>query len=421
MSKKKRKKGNTAGSVAPRSRPSLPEVSSPSSAPPPRAAAPPASAPVASAGPAMTARSPSHNDLLVGTTSESSAAEELAAAPSPSEVPPRDDDQEESGPRIVAFAPTKDEKPAAKAEKADKPEKTDKADKTDKAPKTEKKAEKADAKAEKKADAKEKATRDDSLPAPAVELDHESFFEAGEKADKEHRAVARGVIPHDHDHEHEVDLHVKHKMSPAVRERRARFTKYVKWAVGASAIVCLAALIRVTVARGHADTSVGTGGSQAAEISQSPLPTPVPVAAPVPEPATAQAAPTPPVVAADPPATAPAPTDTAAAPGAAPGAAAVPGAAATAPAPASDTPTDPVAAKEEKVAARKALERGDMKGAIEAGERSVALDPTDGDAWLLLGAAYQERGKGADARRAFTACVKQGKRGAIGECAAMLR
>ena len=40
---------------------------------------------------------------------------------------------------------------------------------------------------------------------------------------------------------------------------------------------------------------------------------------------------------------------------------------------------------------------------------------------LILGAAYQEKGKTAEARRAFSACVKQGKKGAIGECGAMLR
>ncbi len=80
---------------------------------------------------------------------------------------------------------------------------------------------------------------------------------------------------------------------------------------------------------------------------------------------------------------------------------------------------DPKAAKTEKIAAQRALERGKMADAIEAGERSVALDPTDAEAWLILGAAYQEKGKGAEARRCFTACVKEAKRGPKGECAAM--
>jgi Flp pilus assembly protein TadD len=49
------------------------------------------------------------------------------------------------------------------------------------------------------------------------------------------------------------------------------------------------------------------------------------------------------------------------------------------------------------------------------------LDPTDGEAWLLLGAAYMDRGKPVEARKAFASCVKQGKKGPMGECAAMLR
>jgi Flp pilus assembly protein TadD len=80
-----------------------------------------------------------------------------------------------------------------------------------------------------------------------------------------------------------------------------------------------------------------------------------------------------------------------------------------------------VAAREAKKTAQRALDRGKVAEAIEAGERSVSLDPTDGDAWLLLGAAYQQRGATADARRCFSSCVRQGTRGPRGECAALLR
>jgi len=59
--------------------------------------------------------------------------------------------------------------------------------------------------------------------------------------------------------------------------------------------------------------------------------------------------------------------------------------------------------------------------AIEAGEASVAADPTDAEAWLLLGAAYDSKGRPADARRAYQSCMQQGKRGPKGECAALLR
>jgi Flp pilus assembly protein TadD len=75
---------------------------------------------------------------------------------------------------------------------------------------------------------------------------------------------------------------------------------------------------------------------------------------------------------------------------------------------------------QERDDARRLLERGKAKDAAEAAARATALDPTDGDAWLLLGAADMEIGKSADARDAFTQCVKQGKRGEIGECRSML-
>jgi Flp pilus assembly protein TadD len=83
--------------------------------------------------------------------------------------------------------------------------------------------------------------------------------------------------------------------------------------------------------------------------------------------------------------------------------------------------TNPEQAKKEKITSRTSLERGKLADAIEAGERSVALDPTDGEAWLILGAAYQQKGNSKEARRCYKACVEQGKRGPRGECGAMLR
>ena len=90
------------------------------------------------------------------------------------------------------------------------------------------------------------------------------------------------------------------------------------------------------------------------------------------------------------------------------------------PTPAAAAPSDKTAAQEKK-ASSQLLERGNAKGAIEAGERSVALDATDGEAWLVLGAAYQQVGKNADARRCFNSCIKEGKHGPISECRAMLQ
>jgi hypothetical protein len=47
-----------------------------------------------------------------------------------------------------------------------------------------------------------------------------------------------------------------------------------------------------------------------------------------------------------------------------------------------------------------ALEHGNWNAAITAAERSVRLDATDGEAWLILGGAYQERGSDRAARHA---------------------
>jgi Flp pilus assembly protein TadD len=78
-------------------------------------------------------------------------------------------------------------------------------------------------------------------------------------------------------------------------------------------------------------------------------------------------------------------------------------------------------ALEEKADARRALERGKLKDAIESGLRSTSLDPTDADAWLLLGAAYQSAGKAVDARAAYSTCAKEAKKGEVRECQLMLR
>jgi len=100
-----------------------------------------------------------------------------------------------------------------------------------------------------------------------------------------------------------------------------------------------------------------------------------------------------------------------------------PTAAASAPLPAAAEPTadDKKTAAQEKRACQSLLDQGAFAKAVEAGEHSVSLDPTDGEAWLMLGAAYQSMGKPAEARRSFSACVAEGKRGPIGECRSMLR
>jgi hypothetical protein len=89
-------------------------------------------------------------------------------------------------------------------------------------------------------------------------------------------------------------------------------------------------------------------------------------------------------------------------------------------APVADTLAAPSAA-EDKRASLRALEEWKLAEAIAAGERAVALDPTDGDAWLVLGAAYQNRGDVAGARRCYLACTKQATRGEVRECGFLLK
>jgi tetratricopeptide (TPR) repeat protein len=83
--------------------------------------------------------------------------------------------------------------------------------------------------------------------------------------------------------------------------------------------------------------------------------------------------------------------------------------------------TDARSAGEAKRMSLRALDHGRLTAAIEAGLQSVALDPTDADAWLILGAAYQKEGRDSQARKCFTRCSKRAKRGARGECRALLR
>jgi len=66
------------------------------------------------------------------------------------------------------------------------------------------------------------------------------------------------------------------------------------------------------------------------------------------------------------------------------------------------------------------LVAGRVPAAIVAAARATAKDPTDGQAWLVLGAAHEERGSLVEARRCYAACVEQARRGPRTECAALL-
>jgi hypothetical protein len=225
------------------------------------------------------------------------------------------------------------------------------------------------------------------------------------------------------DHEEpERDPRMVLKLAPATARRRAQLQRYVRFAVAAASVLCLAALVKVAVAHNHEDpATVGRRASASMQVAPPPPAQPVETSQPA---ALAAEIPAPPPPAT--PETAPAATVSAAAASAEPAAEPTPApsaapavtdtAAAAAPDPAVIEP-DPKAAAKEKHDSQLALERGKVGDAIDAGERSVALDPSDAEAWLILGAAYQEKGDQKNARRSFKACLEQGKRGPKWECA----
>ena len=253
------------------------------------------------------------------------------------------------------------------------------------------------------------------------------------------------------------DPHRARKLSATAAKRRAHLAKYVTVAVALSSALCVAALVKIAVARNHEDARPRPSTEAQALAIAAPLNAPTttePGESPL---AAANSAPTDIAATAAPSAEAPAPADppaqaaqaaqaNAAPPSTAAGEQAPaqpPSSASSAPAQdppgavvaagspddgahaASPEPLDPKeAVKEagkEKSKCRTLLERGKFSDAIAAGEQSISLDPTDSEAWLLLGAAYQQKGDSKNAVRSFRSCVDQGKRGPKGDCAAMLR
>jgi Flp pilus assembly protein TadD len=92
-------------------------------------------------------------------------------------------------------------------------------------------------------------------------------------------------------------------------------------------------------------------------------------------------------------------------------------AAPAAPAAPDPSPDEALLARED---ARRLLEKGAGLDALVAARASVALDPSDAEAWLVLGAAYQLVGNAREARAAFESCARVAKRGRTWECRALL-
>jgi DNA-binding response OmpR family regulator len=70
--------------------------------------------------------------------------------------------------------------------------------------------------------------------------------------------------------------------------------------------------------------------------------------------------------------------------------------------------------------AQRALESGDTGKAIDFARQATANDPTNAEAWLTLGSAYEASGRPALARTAFRNCTAQGKGDRVAECRALL-
>jgi hypothetical protein len=168
--------------------------------------------------------------------------------------------------------------------------------------------------------------------------------------------------------------------APGSPERRARLQRYVKLTVAACALLCVAAIVRVGIARVDA-ASEREREESAASVAHAPPP-----AVPTPPPSESAAAITTPSAATS----------------------STPGTVSTA------------SAVDDRELARRSLERGKTRDALAAAERAVAADPTDAEAWLLVGSANQELGHAAAARAAFRSCLKSAKHGPVRECRAML-
>jgi hypothetical protein len=221
----------------------------------------------------------------------------------------------------------------------------------------------------------------------------------------------------------------RYALFAAAADRRAHLARYVVGAVAFCSALCLVALAKAAIFGLGGSTNAGAPLPSASAAAIAPAAESA--SAPVGEPAAVAASATvalrdPPAEVADPPAPAPpVPEPPAAVASAEPPAAAQPESETPVRAAAMAQPPETAdSAREEarqRETCRSALERNRIGAAVEAGERAVELDPTDGEAWLILGAAYQQRGDASNARRCYRACLAQGRRGPRSECAQMLR
>ncbi len=240
------------------------------------------------------------------------------------------------------------------------------------------------------------STLDDgaSIAPTATNLDahDEQFFVDGEVASQRMALEALPGAPRPDEHDAEAE-HEEH-LARARAARRKKLGRYVAASVAVSTALCLAALVRVGIRMASTDDDASLAAATVASVSGAPAVTSG--------------------------ATAIAPVAVAAS-AAATSSGAVPATRATPTAHPGPLAPHAKSALEEKEAARHLLGRNRTKDAMAAAERSVALDPSDAEAWLILGAIHQDLGHGANARASFRSCAKEAKKGPIAECRAMLR
>jgi hypothetical protein len=285
---------------------------------------------------------------------------------------------------------------------------------------------------------KSKDTSDRAGVGPASTDVDQEFFE------RESSAGAESHDAHDLDH---YDERMVRMSSPEAQARREKNWMYIRWAAGVCVTLMAAALVRnsmhhseeapepppvVTVVPSHAGANGPAGAASTGPALVNGAPSAAPATSTAPQ-AVASAGP---AASAIPTASA---EDLPSAPAAAGSAKLQEPVAALGPAanvkgtdpataqaipvvvPPEPTESERKSAAQEKRSCQSLLDQGAFAKAVEAGERSVALDPADGEAWLMLGAAYQSMGKSAEARRSFSSCVAEAKKGPVNECRAMLR
>jgi tetratricopeptide (TPR) repeat protein len=256
----------------------------------------------------------------------------------------------------------------------------------------------------------------------------ERFFSEGVQSDGEVFARKQSSV-RPHEPEEEIDPKLLLKMHPDVRARRAKFAPIVKWVVLGAVLLGLGGLVKHKIAQGDQETAAremaeyaATHAPASATKEDTPTTAPAPVVvvgaqgaasgetappAALPKTTEGQAAP------AD-------GTEVHEAPVPAAGSSAAAAVGSVSPPPEGESAPAKTAAQEKRDC-QVFLDRGAFGKAVEAGQRSVAVDPSDGEAWLLLGAAYQSLGRAGDAKRSFSACLRQGKKGPLAECKAMLQ